>query len=240
MSIFSFQTRVPYGSVDEKLNLTLKGAMELMQESAILHSSQCRFSINDVSETHVVWMLVQWRVRMLGSVSWNDRLEVQTWPRTMERVTSMRNFEIYGPGGNLAAVGESNWVLVSADTGRMTRITPEVAAAYDLTNRDVFDSQLPDIPNGEGELRFSGTVQRRDIDTNHHVNNLVYLDYAREALPQELADREFLEVSVRYRRQMLVGDPVFCYYRQEGSCHVIDICGEERSHIHATVAFFEE
>ena len=31
---------------------------------------------------------------------------------------------------------------------------------------------------------FSYTVGRRDIDTNHHVNNIHYLDFALEALPQ--------------------------------------------------------
>lgn len=239
MSEFVFQSRVSYDDIDENLNLTLRGAMGKMQEAAILHSSQCGFSIGDIPQTRVLWMLVEWRARMVGTAKWNDSLTVETWPRTMERITSRRNYEVFDQSRKTVAIGESNWVLVSADTGRTIRIKPEVAAAYPLTERDVFSSELPALSNEEGALSCSFSVVRRDLDTNHHVNNRVYLDYAREALPDELAGYPFPEVTVRYRRQLLLGDPVYCYYHRSGSAHVIDICGEERSHIHATVIFYE-
>ena len=206
----------------------------------MLHSSRSGFSIQDIPETHVLWMLLQGRVRLVGRAAWNDSVTVETWPRTMERITSTRNFEVYGPDRSLVAVGESNWVLVNADTGRPARITAEIAKAYDLTDRDVFQTPQEDLPEGKGRLSFSSTVLRRDIDTNHHVNNRVYLDFAREALPPELAAYPFPEVSVRYRRQLLLGDLIRCYYRQDGVQHIVDICGEDQSHIHATVAFRTE
>jgi len=239
MSVYTFQTRVAYDDIDESLHLTLRGAMGHMQEAAILHSSQCGFSITDIPQTHVIWMLVQWRARLVGKADWNEQITVRTWPRTMERITSVRNYEIYAKDGTLVAVGESNWVLVNADTGRTTRITPEVAAAYDLTEQDVFDAPLPILPKGTGEPVVQFHVSRRDIDTNHHVNNRVYLDYAREALPNEIAEFPFPEVSVRYHRQLLQDDPVVCWYRREDGCHVVEICGEERTHLHATVVFYE-
>jgi len=218
--------------------LTLRGVMGHMQEAAILHSGQSGYSVGDVSRTHVVWMLVQWRAKLVGTAVWNDSLRVETWPRTMERLKSQRNFAVFGADGQQVAIGESLWVLVNADTGRPTRITPEIASAYDLTQRDVFGEALPEIPDREGQLTCSGHVARRDIDTNHHVNNRVYLDYAREALPQEWADYSFREVSVRYRRQLLLGDPFTCRFRREANCCVVDICGEDPRNIHATVVFY--
>ena len=220
MSIYEFQTRVSYDDIDQSLHLTLRGAMGHMQEAAILHSSECGFSITDVSQTHVIWMLVQWRARLVGTAVWNERITVKTWPRTMERITSVRNYEVFAEDGTLVAVGESNWVLVNADTGRTTRITQEVASAYDLTERDVFDSPLPELQKGTGEVASQFRVCRRDIDTNHHVNNRVYLDYAREALPAEIANCAFPEVSVRYHRQLLYHDPVVCWYRKENQSYL--------------------
>lgn len=40
MDVFSYSTRVTYGEVDGALHLTLRGAMAMMQEAAIVHSSQ--------------------------------------------------------------------------------------------------------------------------------------------------------------------------------------------------------
>ena len=239
MSIYSFQTRVCYDDIDEDMNLTLRGAMGHMQEAAILHSSQAGYAIQDIPQTRVLWMLVQWRARLIGKTKWNTPLTVHTWPRTMERLTSIRNYEIFDANGAISAIGESNWVLVSADTGRPTRITPEIIAAYDLTERDVFETPLPKLENGKGVLSGSFVVSRRDMDTNHHVNNRVYLDYAMEALPVELVGVSFSEVSVRYHRQLLLGDPVNCWYRKGDSCYIVDICGDEPSHLHATVVLYE-
>lgn len=235
MAIYTYQTHIRYDDIDSTLQLSLRGAMGLMQEAAILHSSLSGYSIMDVEHTHLSWVLVQWRIRMVGSAAWNEQVTVHTWPATMERLKSMRNFEIRNTKGEQIAIGESVWVLVNADTGRTARITPEVAAAYDLTDRFLFDDPTPSLPAGEGVLTHTDYALHRDIDTNHHVNNRVYLDYAREALPEAVADSPFREILIRYRRQLLLGDPVCCYYQSQGNCHVVDICGTDREHVHATV-----
>ena len=92
----------------------------------------------------------------------------------------------------------------------MARITPEIAAAYALVEQDVFDSPALPLELGEGEEVCRLPVRRSDIDTNHHVNNLVYLDYAWEALPEDLWKTGVAEISVTYRRQFLLGDTVEC------------------------------
>ena len=239
MSIYSLQTRVSYDEIDQNLNLSLRGALGCMQEAAMIHSDLTGYSARTMEQTQVTWMLIQWRVRLIDGAKWNEPITVQTWPRTMERAVSQRNFELRGEYGQVAAVGESRWVLVHTKTGRIARITPEIAAAYELTQKDVFDSPMPDIPVGGGEVCCTCRVQRRDIDTNHHVNNRVYLDYAREALPAEVADAAFREVSVRYHKQLLLGDLVQCRYFRKDHQHIVDLCSHDMSVVHGTVVFSE-
>ncbi len=237
MPSFEFPARVAYGDLDSRMCLTLRGAMAMMQEAAIVHSAQAGYAIQDIPRTHVIWMLVQWRVRMVGRALWNDSLTVETWPRAMAKVTSDRNFEIRDAQGRTVALGQSTWILVSTDTGRAARITPEIAAAYDLVERDVFDSPLMELPDGPGEITYEGFVQRRDIDTNRHMNNLVYLDYARQALPEDLCDRPFRELGISYARQLRLGEPIACvFHRGQGGCRV-DICSGGT--VHAAVTFVE-
>ena len=118
MDVFSYSTRVTYGEVDGALHLTLRGAMAMMQEAAIVHSSQAGYAVADIPRTHVIWMLVHWRVKMVKDACWNEAVAVKTWPRSMGRVTSVRNFEISNARGETVALGESEWILVSTDTGR--------------------------------------------------------------------------------------------------------------------------
>lgn len=237
MPTYSFQTRVMYDDVDQNLHLTLKGAMGMMQEAAAVHSAEVGYSMENVSKTRVIWMLSQWRIRLEQSAKWHECLTVETWPRTMERATSIRDFELRNQAGCPVAIGESGWALVNADTGRIMRVTPEIAAAYELTDRVVFDTPLEKIPSGEGVMTYAGQVQRRDIDTNHHVNNRVYLDYALEAMPRELDISRFREVIVKYHKQMLPGQHFSCWYRRENDSVIVDIKSQDGTICHGTVMY---
>ena len=221
------------------MGLSMRGAMGMMQEAAIIHSDASGYSIKDVPTTGVIWMLIGWRIRLLDHVGWNENVTVKTWPRTMERLTSERDFEIVTADGRIAAIGESVWVLVNAQTGRIVRIHQDVVDAYDLSDRKVFLQPQQVIPHKQGTERYQCTVTKRDLDTNHHVNNRVYLDYAVQTMPDDISAHEFREISIRYRKQLLLADRVRCFYRDEETCHVVDICGEDQADIRATVVFYK-
>lgn len=237
MAVFEFITRISYDDIHEDLSLSLRGAMSMMQEAAIVHSDQLGYSITNVDKTGVIWMLVQWRVRILQKAFWNETVTVRTWPRTMERAKSERDFEICSKDGEIIAVGESVWVLVSTQTGRITRITSQIASAYDLTEKRAFTDLLPQ-PSGEiGLDMYICRVLKRDIDTNHHVNNRVYLDFAGEAIPDEIDVASFKEIYVHYRKQLLLGDEVHCRYRCENEAHIVDVCQSENGQPCCTVVY---
>lgn len=239
MAPYRFHTRVSYGDIDQNLNLTLSAAMRMMQEAAIIHSDQSGYSVMDIERTRVIWMLVQWRARLTGIAKWNEDVTVITWPQTMEKVTSNRCFRILNTAGETVAIAESSWLLANADTGRAMRIPAAVAAAYDLIPDGVFEVPSLKIPSETGEERYCCSVLRRDLDTNHHVNNLIYLEYAREALPESARETSFPEVIVRYHRQLLLGDPVHCHYHAVENGHVVQITGDDPQHLHCTVLFLE-
>ena len=237
MAIFEFKTRVAYDDIDENMFLSLRGALGMMQEAAIIDSDRSGFAIGDIMQTHVVWILARWHVRLVGKVKWNEPVVVKTWPRTVDRVTSERDFEILNADGEQIAIGESVWVLTSADTGRIIRIKPEVAAAYDLTLRRVFEDEAKEETISTVKETYSCNITKRDIDTNHHVNNRVYLDFAIEALPEAIDHSAFTEVRVHYKRQLLLGQKIRCYYGEQEGKHCVLICGEDGSTVHGIVTY---
>ena len=239
MSPYVFHTRISYSDIDQNLELSLTGAMRLFQEAAIMHSDLSGYSVMDVDRTGVVWLLVQWRVRIMEKVKWNETVDVVTWPQTMEKLTSNRCFEIRKANGELIAVADSMWLLANAETGRVMRIPREVTEAYDLIADGVFEVPMQKLPQHTGEKMSSGVVLRRDLDTNHHVNNLIYLEYARDALPEPLQLRDFREVVVHYHRQLLLGDTFHGYYEKTRDGHLVQICGEDPRHVHCSGLFAE-
>ena len=72
-------------------------------------------------------------------------------------------------------------------------------------------------------------VQRRDIDTNKHVNNLIYLDYAYEALPSEIYENyNFSNIEIMYKHEAKLGDTLSLFYTNtEENEHIITIKNKE-------------
>lgn len=108
-------------------------------------SDDVGFGLKDISRTGVHWILTSWRLELLERPAWRAALRVETWPRTMDGFLSDRDFLVWD-GGRLAAKGSSRWVLMSAATGRLTRVDASVRAAYQsqLDGQAVFGGAAPD------------------------------------------------------------------------------------------------
>ena len=115
-----------------------------------------------------------------------------TWPRTMSSHLSERDFEIFNGRGELVGAASSRWLLIDVTTGRVTNVTPEIAAAYALDNGcRAWRGRWPWRGRARrgAEETFTYTALRRDLDMFRHVNNLHYLELAREALPEAVLAR---------------------------------------------------
>ncbi len=210
---YLYETDVAYTDIGPDRFLSHRGLLRVLQEAAAVASDECGYGLKDIPETGVCWILSGWRLELKERVPWRTHLTVRTWPRSLEGFLSDREFLVYA-GERLIGRATSRWFLVHAATGRVARITDRVKSAYELLDRAVFDQPLP--ANGkspaEAEETFSATVGRRDIDTNHHVNNIHYWDYALEALPEEVAAHLPATVEIVFRRQILLGTRVRCLY----------------------------
>ena len=232
---------VTYADVGIDGRLYHKGALRLLQEAAAINSQQCGYGLLNAEETGVCWILTGWRVQLLERPLWNTPLTVETWPRTMDGFLSDRDFRIFS-GDQLIAKAASRWCLVSTHTGRVTRVTETIRSAYALDPLAMFSDNLH--TNGKSDETavesFSCTVGRRDIDTNHHVNNLHYLDYAVEALPQEVFEHLPATLEIVYRKQILLGTPITCLYQvTDDGRHQVEIrSGQGKDTVHHAFLWF--
>ena len=238
---FTYETDVIYPDIGPDQRMNHRGLLRVLQEASAIASDERGFGMKDIPRNGVFWILSGWRLEMLERPQWRDHLTVQTWPRAMDGFTSVRDFLVYN-GGTLAARATSRWILVNTSTGRAARVSSEVRAGYVMDDRALFDTPIPSngkTPEGT-PTAFATTAGRRDIDTNHHVNNICYYDYALEALPQEVYENLPATVEVAFRRQILLGTPVRCLYAQlEDGRHQVEIqSGQGKETVHHAFVWF--
>ena len=243
MSVFEYKAKVEYPDLDINKKMGIRGFLKIMQEVAGMHSSIAGYGINDIERTGVTWVIINWKLKINDFPKCNEILNVKTWPRTFGKISSYRDFEVYNEEDKLIAIATSKWILVDANTHGIKKISEELINAYNgTTTRNIFDERLEEKltePN-DGELLFEYKIQRRDLDTNRHVNNLNYVDFAINTLPEEVYNKNtFSNIEIMYKKELKLNDEIQCFYSREGEKHIIVIKDKNNDNcLHAIVKLY--
>lgn len=240
MSVYERNFCVNYIDVDESNQLTTRGFIKFMQEIAGEHSKSVGYGLDYLLSINMAWIILNWKVQIISRPKCNDVISIKTWIRSFDKIYSFRDFEVYDDNNNLIAIASSKWVLKNHASKTIVRISPKIVDDYDCVDKsvfnDVFDSKCP-VPENFSST-FEYVVQRRDIDTNHHVNNLYYIDFAYEALPDEIFNDCSLNcVQVFYKKEIKWKEKIVCCYSCVNNEHIVVIKNEDLSKVHAIVKF---
>ena len=242
LDIYSHNLTINYSDVDENNQVTNRGLLRLLQEVAGIHCGLLGYGVNDTPKTGLAWILLNWKLKVFARPKTNTNLLIKTWTRKKTPLFIYRDFEVYDNDYNLVAIASSKWVLFNVNNKSISRVTDGVNEKYIQVNKEVFpekfEEKLKEPLNSKFVLNYA--VQRRDIDTNHHVNNLYYLDYAYEALPLEVfKNNKFSNVEIMYKHQATLGDTLslFCAHTSNNE-YIISIKDKIDGKLHAIVKLY--
>lgn len=216
-----------------------KAILEYLEDIAAYHSDRVGYGVNTSDITHLTWLLLDWKVKVIKRPKYGQTLDIHTWSRYIIKCYAYRDFEIYDEAHNLCVIASSKWLLINNQTRKITKIEPEVANRYESEpEKSVFEEKeiekikLP--TNYKSSIIYQ--IKRKDIDVIGHMHNLYYLDLAYEALPEEVYDqRPFDEVRIMYKKEIKLGDSVICKYSYENDKHIVGIQSEDEKILHAVI-----
>lgn len=242
MSIFTYNYKIKYSDIGTDNKITLKALVGTLQEAAIGHSDQAGYGVNNIPNTHLAWLLLNWKLEIKKYPILNDIITVKTWPRIFDKLYSYRDFEVYDENNNLIAIASSKWFAIDTENKKIKKLTPQITESYGGTTlKQVFESAFDEkVQKTENQkLNFNYTIQRRDLDTNNHVNNLHYIDYALETLDEDIFNNNcFYNLEIIYKKEIKLGENINCYYSFENNKHVITIKNSTDEIIHSIIKLY--
>lgn len=216
-----------------------KAILEYLEDIAAYHSDSVGYGVNTSDTTHLTWLLLDWKVKVIKRPQYGQTLDIHTWSRYIIKCYAYRDFEIYDEDDNLCVIASSKWLLVNNQTRKIARVEQEVAEKYESeTEKSVFSEK--EIEKIKLPTNYKSSIiyqtKRKDIDVIGHMHNLYYLDLAYEALPEEVyKQRPFEEVRIMYKKEIKLGDTVICKYAYENEKHVVVIQSEDEKTLHAAI-----
>lgn len=242
MSIFERKCHVGIKDIGSLGLMTNEGFLDLLENTACIHSEVAGYGVNQMEQTHLSWVLLHWKVHILKRVPFHTAITIKTWAKAANKCLTYRDFEMYDENNELLGVASTKWSLVDTQTGRIARITPEIIDCYSPEDsRNVFEEvDIPKLREPEtiegSSPNYVFTVSRRDIDMNKHMHNLYYLDYAIEALPEEVYQNlNSNEFEIMYKNGAKLGETVNCFYVREENTHTVVMKNAQDNRLHAII-----
>lgn len=231
---------VKISEIGKENKITNKAILGILEDVAAVHSDMAGYGIKNMEQTRLTWILIDWKVQIIRRPNYSEKVLARTWSKNSLKCYTFRDFELLDEQGNVIAKAISRWVLVNIDTGRLEMIDDKILSNYQPElDRTVFEDEsfekLKEPMNFEHEIMYE--VKRSDIDVNHHLHNINYLDLATEALPDEIYSKygEFNNFKIFCKKEVKFRDKVRCKYAFENNKHIVIVKSEDDKKVHSII-----
>lgn len=232
--MYTFDSRVRYSECDSDSNLTLTGIVNYLQDCSVFQSNDLGVGIDYLTGHHLGWVVNYWQIDIKQRPKLSEKITIGTNPYKLNGYFGLRNFCIDTPEGDRLVAANSVWTLIDTDAVTPAKLPEKMIDAYEMQPK--FDMEytsrkirLPQELEGQGVEAGNVTATEFDLDSNRHVNNSRYVDWAVSAM--ETCDSTFNPLSisrlrVEYRRQVVLGETVgLRFYRGDENTRTIEIVG---------------
>ena len=186
--------------------MRLPALCDLLQEVAGTNALQLNFDISRLKSQNLTWVLHRLHLQMERSPEWRDEIAIKTWPSGGNGLRAYRDFLVFDADGKELGRSLSYWLMIDLESKRPVRIPQKILA----TTPESEDHVLPVSSSrlnisGEISVKKTFNVRRSDLDLNHHVNNVTYIDWALETATTET---EFNSIDIEFRHECTYGDEI--------------------------------
>jgi medium-chain acyl-[acyl-carrier-protein] hydrolase len=170
--------------VDFNSRLNIFSLFNYFQEIAWEHAAILHFGLEDLAAKNLFWVLARVRVEIERLPLWTEKITLITYPRGIDGLFAIRDYEIFDSQGIRIMAGSSSWLILDANNRRPVRLNdldlPLIT--NDRRSIPVNASKVADVkvsPSKTNNL----SVKTSDIDVNYHVNNTRYIEWAYNTFP---------------------------------------------------------
>lgn len=214
---FQRKFRIEYEDVNNHLKLKPQRAIELCQNMAVRHSDIAGYTTEYFSANNRGWVLTGWHGKFSELPAQNSDIEMTSWTAPHKRLQSDRSFIATDMGGKELFKVNSRWFLLDTLKRKPMRIPKGFLETYVISDMDV---ALPECEYVHPEIEeFSLVctrqfqVTRRDIDSNNHVNNIAYIEWAFDDLSNEIYENyQISEIIVEYKLEAMIDMTIESHY----------------------------
>ena len=211
-------------SVDVNRNVKIPYLISLLLNTAGRSSDEYKIGIDQLMGEGKSWVLSRLALEMKRMPRHNERVRVDTWIETVERMFSLRNFQIVSDG-EIIGEARSVFTVIDLNTRRPVNLMEEERFARLSNGVPVSIEEPVKIASVSDGKEFHYTTCYSDMDFNGHCNSTRYIEWMLNALPIEEAKQlNATRIDINYMREVMPGTEVVVKYASSPDRVSYDIC----------------
>ncbi len=196
--------------MDSEYLLKKIDAVRFFQETYALYCKDNKVAAFDIIDKNIIWVLAQMKVEYTGKMpKWSEDIKVRFWFSDISKLKIFSEFQIIY-NNEVIVRGDSVWFLLDIATKRPICPMPTLEC-INVNPNLVFGEHTKFVKPQDGEFINSRSykVGIFDIDFNHHLNNLRYLDFAIRTLDDDyLVSHTLTSFTVQFQKECFLDDEI--------------------------------
>ncbi|KAF8676484.1 hypothetical protein HU200_047041 [Digitaria exilis] len=201
---------------------TMETVLNLLQETALNHVWMSGLLGDGFGATHgmiknnLIWVVSRMHVQVDQYPIWGEVLDIDTWVGSSGKNGMRRDWLIRGRNsGEVFVRATSTWVMMNKVTRRLSKMPEEVRgeiAPWFIDRHAIEEEASEKIIKLDSNAKYVDSdlkPKRSDLDMNHHVNNVKYVRWMLETLPDQfLQQHQLSSIILEYRKECGSSDVV--------------------------------
>lgn len=193
--MFERQFDLRYFEMGKHGEATPVSILTLLEEAAADHCLSIEYSLYDLLEEGIGWVLLSGRMVMERYPEYKETITIRTWLSHARTFRGTRENIILDSNDRIIGRAKGLWLFFDIKRRRPARIFDEILERWSIQPEESIQREDEKVePLDSATYREEFLIHRFDMDSNEHANNLRYLQWAMETIPDEVLDQRFLHV----------------------------------------------
>ena len=210
VNTFTKKYEIHYYEVDYKLRCKLSSIIDFICDVGTQQSESIGGGMEYCTNNNCAWVFYKYDIKMYRYPKFGEIISLSTTPVGFKKFYGLRKYIIRDDKNEIIGEALALFFLINIEKRRPMRIQKEQYDFYGVDGDVDYDISMDKLERVEEE-QYSKQFDIRysDIDSNKHVNNVKYVEWAMEAVPIEvIADYQLSRLKVTFEKETIYGEKV--------------------------------
>lgn len=201
---------INYYDVDYRLQCKLSTIVNFLCDIGNSHSEHAGDTIEKLVHDNMIWVFYKYDIKINKYPKYRETVTVTTEAKAFNKFYAHRGYTITNEKGEVLVEALALFFLIDIKRRRPIRIPEEkmrVFGAEDVNKVKIEMDSIKDIISEDNKKSFN--IRYSDIDSNGHVNNEKYMEWAVESVPEEIFKNfDVKRIKVDFEKETTYGHKV--------------------------------